>query len=385
MSNKIFRISTTLTAIILAAGIIAALLLLGKATRGPLSNFFSFTGHMASNVEKKVIIEQREDRRADKLSWFETYRHDASTLKNPASILFGAFDNNTTENFKSIIDLEDSLHVTLPLIHIYCAWGSKEEEAFPAQKVRSILELGSLPVITWEPWLTDFDGRDHPQLKKTDKRDKHGLNDVANGVYDFYISEWADAAAKTEAPIFLRVGHEMNDPYRYPWGPQNNTAKEFIAAFRHIHDLFIRAGANNVIWIYSPHPAYGYFRDFYPGDSYVDYIGCGTLNYGTVATWSKWWTFDEIFGKYYPQLSSFSKPVMLTEFGSLGVGGNRSEWFENALDSLPRKYPAVKAVLFFHFSDDRTTTQQALNWYFKDDSLTNLTIRNCLARLERTN
>ena len=42
MSNKIFRISTTLTAIILAAGIIAALLLLGKATRGPLSNFFSF-------------------------------------------------------------------------------------------------------------------------------------------------------------------------------------------------------------------------------------------------------------------------------------------------------------------------------------------------------
>ena len=72
---------------------------------------------------------------------------------------------------------------------------------------------------------------------------------------------------------------------------------------------------------------------------------------------------------------------MLTEFGSLGVGGNRSEWFEKALDSLPQKYSAVKAVLFFHYSDDRTTTQQPLNWYFKDDSLTNVTIKNSLARL----
>lgn len=381
MRHKVFRISTTLIAVAIAVALVIALLLLGKATRGPLSNFFQFTGQVANNVEKKVIIEQREDRRADQLSWFEIYRHDASALKDPGRILFGAFDNNTTENFKSIIDLEDSLQVTLPLIHIYCAWGSKEDEEFPLQKFRSILELGSLPVITWEPWLTDFDSREHPELKKIDKRDKHGLKDVANGVYDFYIKEWANEAAKTEAPIFIRVGHEMNDPYRYPWGPQNNTAKEFIAAYRHIHDVFIKEGATNVIWIYCPHPAYGYFRDFYPGDSYVDYIGCGTLNYGTVASWSKWWTFDEIFGKYYLQLASFKKPIMLTEFGSLGVGGNRSEWFEKALDSLPQKYSAVKAVLFFHYSDDRTTTQQPLNWYFKDDSLTNVTIKNSLARL----
>jgi beta-mannanase len=201
-----------------------------------------------------------------------------------------------------------------------------------------------------------------------DKRDKNGFADIANGVYDFYIKQWADEAKKIKSPIFVRVGHEMNDPYRYPWGPQNNSAKDFIAGWRHIHDVFRKEGADNIIWIWSPHPAYGYFRDFYPGDFYVDYVGSGTLNYGTVASWSKWWSFKDIFGKFYKQLASFNKPIMLTEFGSLAIGGKRDEWFAEALDSLPQQYPAIKSVVFFHFSDDKTTTQQTLNWYFKDDT-----------------
>jgi len=58
---------------------------------------------------------------------------------------------------------------------------------------------------------------------------------------------------------------------------------------------------------------------------------------------------------------------MITEFGSLIVGGNRAAWYANALDSLPQKYPLVKSVLYFHYSKDNTTTQQVLNWYIKDD------------------
>ena len=61
---------------------------------------------------------------------------------------------------------------------------------------------------------------------------------------------------------------------------------------------------------------------------------------------------------------------MITELGCLTVGGNRSIWFKEALSDLPVKYPLVKSVLFFHFSDDRTTTQQSLNWYIKWDTAT---------------
>lgn len=368
MQAKSFRILTTLAALSAGAALVIILSFMGKASRGPLENFFSYTGETVTKVETHIATAVREVKRSDKLKWFKPYFTNPGLLKNPPVILLGAYDNNTKENFESVIALEDSLHTTFPLIHIYTAWGSKPDEQFPIRQVESIIELGSIPVITWEPWLTAFDPDKYPQLKKIETRDKNGLADVANGVYDFYIKQWADDAKNINSPIFVRVGHEMNDPYRYPWGPQNNSAKDFIAAWRHIHNVFRREGADNVLWIWSPHPAYGFFRDFYPGDSYVDYVGSGTLNYGTVASWSKWWSFKDIFGKFYKQLSSFNKPIMLTEFGSLSIGGNRDEWFAEALDSLPQQYPAVKSVVFFHFSDDKTTTQQTLDWYFKDDS-----------------
>ena len=170
----------------------------------------------------------------------------------------------------------------------------------------------------------------------------------------------------------------MNDPYRYSWGPQNNSAEDFILAWRHVVDYFKNAGANNVIWIWSPHPAYGYYTEYYPGDDYVDWVGVGTLNYGEAAIWSKWWNFDEIYGNFYKELAAFNKPIMLTEFGSLEVGGDRAKWYVDALCNLKDNYPATKSVVFFHFNNDITLTNKSLNWYFIDDSLTVESIRFCV-------
>ncbi len=233
--------------------------------------------------------------------------------------------------------------------------------------MESIIELGSIPVITWEPWLSAFDIEKHPNLRPATERDKNGLLDVKKGVYDFYITQRAKGIQKLGSPVIIRWGHEMNDPYRYPWGPQNNTATDFIEAYKHLHKIFSDLKVTNVLWSWSPHPAYGYFKEYYPGNEFVDFIAIGTLNYGTVANWSKWWSFDDIFGKYYTEFASFNKPIMLSEFGTLDVGGSRTKWFKDALASLPIKYPKVNAVLFFHFDNDNTTTQQSLNWYFIND------------------
>ena len=171
----------------------------------------------------------------------------------------------------------------------------------------------------------------------------------------------------------------MNDFFRYTWGPQNNSAKDYIDAWRHIHDLFIKLGANNIVWLWSPHPAYE-FKTFYPGDNYVDFVGVGVLNYGTVAVWSKWWSFKEIFGNHYGQLAVFNKPIVITEFGSLVAGGDRAKWYANSLDSLPQKYPLVKSIILFHFSKDNTTTQQTLNWDIIDDHDVTTAIVNELSK-----
>ncbi len=370
MHRKRFRIATTLVAITIAVGIVLLLSYFGKKSKGPLENLVTGAGDAVQKVEQNIIISSRKDKRSDKLAWFSGYRNDSAILRYPPRILLGAFDNKNTESFESTINLEDTLRTTFPLIHIYTAWGSKEEQQFPQLQVKAILEMGSLPVITWEPWLTDFDAEKFPGLRVSEKRDVGGLRDVAKGKYDAYIHSWAKAAAEINQPIYLRVGHEMNDPYRYPWGPQNNSAKDYIAAWRHIHIVFQQEHANKIIWVWSPHPAYGFFDAFYPGDAFVDMIGIGVLNYGTVANWSKWWSFGEIFGKHYSELAVFKKPMMISEFGCLNVGGKRSEWFEEALHQLPQKYPLVKSILFFHFSDDKTTTQQEINWYFINDTST---------------
>ena len=159
----------------------------------------------------------------------------------------------------------------------------------------------------------------------------------------------------------------MNDPYRYPWGPQNNDPADYIAAWRHVVNRFRANGVKNVIWVWSPHPAYKNYDLYYPGDKYVDWVSAGTLNYGTVAAWSQWYTFDEIFGKYYPLFAKYKKPIMISEFGSLATGGNREKWFEDALTAMPVKYPLIKSIVFFHVSNDKTTTDKSLDWYIKYD------------------
>ena len=363
--HPLFRISVALLALLLGGTIIFALTYAGEKSQGPMEDIFIGAGEMVRKAEDRMIIAKRSKTRAGQLAWLHA---NPGELRNPPAILLGAFDEKTQKSLKPVFDLETALLTTFPLIHIYTAWGSKEDQKFPKIQIESILKSGSIPVVTWEPWLTDFDPKLFPGgLRPIETRDKNGLNDVTSGTYDAYIRAWAKAAAKVGKPFFLRWGHEMNDPYRYPWGPQNNSPEDFIAAWRHVHAIFRQENARNVIWIWSPHPAYGLFEDYYPGAEYVDWLGVGVLNYGTVAPWSQWWAFDEIFGNHYDALAIFQKPIMISEFGSLAVGGNRAQWYKDALTRLPVRYPLVKSLLFFHFSNDQTTTQQVLDWTIKND------------------
>ncbi len=376
MVKRSHRLLYTILALMAGIGIVLLLTYLGSQSKGPLAHFFDKAGDMVTRMENDLLTENRSVRRKDKLVWLNSQMTREQLIKKSGPVLLGAYDNTLSNSFEGVIALEDSLRTVFHLIHIYMAWGDKSEEQFPLRQVEAITGLGSIPVITWEPWLTDFSSEKHPQLRKPEYRDKGGMADVARGKYDFYIKAWAEEAAKMNTLIFLRVGHEMNDPYRYPWGPQNNTPKEYVAAWRHIHQVFQKAGATKILWIWSPHPSYGWFDAFYPGKNYVDYVGINVLNYGTAVTWSQWWTFDEIFGNHYKELAKFQKPMMVTELGCLVVGGSRPEWFDKTFGSIPGKYPLVRSMLFFHFSNDMTTTQKAVDWTIKSDPAT----RNAIIR-----
>jgi hypothetical protein len=381
MKIILYRFGITLSAIALGVILITGLTLMGEASSGPVDDLLTDLGNGVSSIENELIIENRVDSRTKALVWINKYTESASNLKKPDHILLGAYDNSTSETFEGIVSLEQKLNTTFPLIHVYTAWGSRPEESFPMKKLRAICNLGSIPVVTWEPWLTSFEAGKYPLLTKIEERDINGLKSIAKGDYDFYITEWAKSSKKLEKTFFIRFGHEMNDPYRYPWGPQNNKPEDYIAAWKHVVDIFRKQEATNVIWIWSPHTAYKNFNDYYPGDDYVDWIGTGVLNYGTVATWSQWWSFKDMFSNFYTENSLHNKPIMICEFGSLNVGGDRASWYTDALCSLPKEYSLVKALVFYHSSDDQTTTNKTLDWQFKNDSAAVTSINTCIKKI----
>jgi hypothetical protein len=374
------RIFNVILALVFGYFIIYGLSTLSKSSKGPLGGFLESLGNTVKDIEQDNILVKREENRGKKLQWFNDQRSNKYALLKTKKILFGAADDTNGLSYENIIDLEDSLALTFPIIQIYEAWGEGQKYKFPTNKVDAIVRIGSIPMITWEPWLEKFTKESFPKIKALDQRNSHGLTSVANGDYDSYIKEWATEAAKVDYPIYLRIGHEMNDPYRYPWGPQNNNPSEFVAAFKHVKDVFVSVGATNVIWVWSPHLSYGKFKEYYPGSDYVDIIATGALNYGTSSSWSNWWTFKEIFGNYYDQLASFYKPIMIAEFGCLKPGGSRAKWYRETFEDFNKKYPYVNAIVFFHYSTDATITYKNVSWTIEDDKEVTTEIKNQLKK-----
>jgi hypothetical protein len=358
------RLLLVSTAIASSAAFVILLTFASSASEGPIGGLLERVGAAIGTMEGRVRERLSGPGRSGKLSWFTPYRGDVARLRDADMVLLGAFDSRLPNTFDGVARLERDLGTTFPVVHVYTAWGDKRDERFPLRLVTTIADLGSVTAITWEPWLTDFENTLHAGLPLRAARDRHGLAAVAHGDYDFYVDAWAADAARFGKPLFLRFGHEMNDPYRYPWGPQNNTREEYVAAWRHVVERFRRAGAGNVIWVWSPHVAYAGWEGYYPGDAYVDWVATGVLNYGPIAQWSQWWTFQDIFGTKYERLAAFRKPIMVAEFGSLAVGGDRAAWYRDALTDLPRRFPAVKSVMFFQAREDQTVTQQQVDWSF---------------------
>lgn len=367
--------------LLLGSGVAATGLLtaVSVGSEGPLSAMLARLGAATAHVEHRLRARVAGPGRAARLAWFDAYREDTARLRDPDVVLLGAYDGDAPRTFDGVLRLEQAIGATLPLIQVYSAWGDKAEQQFPLALATAIHDLGSVPVVTWEPWLADFESVRHPHLPLRADRDRHGLAAVARGDYDFYVDAWVAEAARFGHPVFVRFGHEMNDPYRYPWGPQHNTKEEFVAAWRHVVRRARAAGADNVLWVWSPHVAYEYWELYYPGDAWVDWVATGALNYGPIAQWSRWWTFDEIFGRKYPALAAFGKPIMVAELGTLAVGGDQQRWYRDALADLPARYPAVRALLFFHAGADRTVTYQTVDWRVTEDSTLAATIRASLA------
>ncbi len=357
----------------------------GSVLRGALARADETITRMSqslSNAEGDAWRRVRGGSRRELLASLRPSFASRAALGSPSRMLFGAYDGGFPDSFRGLEALESQLAYRFPIISFYQAWGDRPYQAhFPMRMVETIDRLGSVPMITWEPWVKDFDGSRRTNLPPIAQREYATLASVARGDYDFYITPWATEAARFGKPLLIRFAHEMNDPYRYPWGPQNgNRPEDFIAAWKHVHLVFQKMNATNVLWVWSPHISMPWFEYYYPGDEWVDWVGTGVLNYGNVATWSRWWTFEQIFGKAYPVLEKLRKPIMITEFGTLTSGGDARQWYRDALRDAQTRYPGVRAIVFFNQEYDVTLSTAPLNWSVLQSASSTVVLRNELRK-----
>jgi hypothetical protein len=186
------------------------------------------------------------------------------------------------------------------------------------------------------------------------------------------LTGYANQVKSWAKPLFIRVGHEMNGDW-YPWGGQNNGAgtltgfgdsqkpdgpERFVAAFRHIRHLFDSVGVSNVSWVWAPNnysssaDAWNAPEQYYPGDDAVDWIGFDGYNWGTSQSWSGWSGFYSTFSDIYNRFRLYPKPMMIAEFASAEVGGDKSQWIRDAFLYTKGLFTNVKALTWFNINKE---------------------------------
>ena len=283
----------------------------------------------------------------------------ASALLVPAQgALLGAFVGTGT-----LASFESQLGRKVAINHNFVGWTGDFTSMLPG-----LAAGGRIPLVTWEAW---------------DNSVGAPLTGIIGGTYDSMIMARAQAVKTFGQKFFLRWGHEMNGNW-YPWDGSHNGANlaattTFIAAYRHIHDLFVAAGATNALWVFCPNvdsvpgDSWNQWQNYYPGDAYVDWMGLDGYNWGTVQSTSTWQTFPTIVGRIYSSLAAKGKPIMIPETASTELGGDKAAWISAILPSLKSTFPGIKALVWFQMNketdwriDSSPTAQTAFVTLAKD-------------------
>ncbi len=234
-----------------------------------------------------------------------------------------------------------------------CSGSSCSYYNFPQNEMNSIRSHGAIPFYSW--------GSQSIPVPSNLSEPNFQLSDVIEGHHDAYIRKFAEAAKAWGHPFFLRFNWEMNGGW-FAWaeGVNGNKAGEYVAAWRHVHDIFTQAGATNATWVWCPNvdPENNMqnLNALYPGDGYVDWTGLDGYNWGTnPARPDRWRSFDQLYSSTYKKITETiapSKPLMVSEVGSTEYGGSKAAWIKDMLAKVPANYPKIRGLLWFEKFDD---------------------------------
>lgn len=180
---------------------------------------------------------------------------------------------------------------------------------------------------------------------------------VTAGEYDQALEADASGIASLHVPVFVTFDHEADQPRHAAAG----TPAQFVAAWRHVHDLFVAHGATNAVWVWV---VTGYPNSFatagqlWPGNDVVDWISWEAYNGSGCVVGdldpARYASFAQTVLPFYRWLHGnaarlhidASKPMMLSEAGSVEYPGDAAKtagWYRG-IPAVLRMHPQIKAI-----------------------------------------
>ncbi|MEV4441914.1 glycosyl hydrolase [Streptomyces sp. NPDC049577] len=247
---------------------------------------------------------------------------DIQPLVQPRRKFFGAALEDAPSSMAGADKYAELVGKRPDLLEYYAAWGDDYNTA----GVHKAWKTGAMTVVSWEP-------------------DDTTIADIADGKSDAYVKRYAESVRNLNLPIVMSFADEMNGHWE-KWGTKYVKAADYVRAWKHVHDVFVDAGAVNVIWAWSPNiinPVKKIdIHDYYPGDDYVDWVGM--VGY---FTHDQPYTFDAVFGPTIAKVRTFTrKPLLVLETAADTDPKRRS-----AIVSLFKGIKARKDVVGFIWFD----------------------------------
>jgi hypothetical protein len=245
--------------------------------------------------------------------------------------------------------VESTLATHFPMVHRFHDLG----DPVPSADERALLADGRILQISID---ARFYGRPDDTITWAD---------IASGRYDAQLRAQARGIASLNKPVFLTFDHEPDLPRRAGLG----TPSQFVAAWRHTHDLFVGAGATNAVWVWvvtGSSTTQDFAARTWPGNAYVDWISWESYNASGCREDEidpgKFHSFGETTLSFLHYLRSvherlgidLDKPMMISEAGSImypGDPGLTAKWYAQMGEVLA-DHPHIKAIGLW----DRTGT-----------------------------
>ena len=241
-----------------------------------------------------------------------------ASLPPSAASYLGVYEAGAPPGYAPIAGFAKAAGKQPNLVGYYSGWAQPFARSF-AERIR---DHGSIPYVQIDPTLAL-------------------VSKIASGSYDIYLRQYADSVRSFRHAVVIGFGHEMNTT-RYAWGYGHTRPSVFVAAWRHIVNLFRGQGAYNVTWLWTVNqdaPGTGPVKDWWPGANYVTWVGIDGYYFQPSDT------FGSVFGRTISHVRLFTdKPILLSET-AVGPSPRQFAKISNLFDGM-RRYKALGLVWF---------------------------------------